>query len=175
MLAGNHEDGTCRNGNPLLALTSSSPDSHLIITSSSPHSHLIITSSSPHLATGDATKPGQRPCSWYGAMVEQSVKASEGARYSCGGSASKGCIRNDTGVFGSESLCMTHCTACENAHVDPCENGGRCVAPSNFKDEAAVSMQAICRSLSDGTIQLRQVPINHKCMLQNTSIAMGLF
>lgn len=113
LLSGNHEDGTCRNGD-------------------------------------DPTGPDRQPCRWYDERVADSVRKSASARFSCPAMGSahgrvSGCVRNDSaGAFDSEETCLRHCLSCAMATTSPCENGGRCIPPRSWSDEAGLERGYDC-------------------------------
>jgi hypothetical protein len=101
-MQGNHEDGTCANGE-------GSGDSKQPCKWYQQMAKFAVEGSGP-----DEPNP-----LWRSPRPD---------RYSCGGGGVRGCVRDPNGLHLSETACVAHCQVCVPS---PCAHGGSCVAVRN--------------------------------------------
>ncbi len=108
LLSGNHEDGTCRNGDdPTRA------------------------DQQPCRWYGERVAESVRKTASARFSCPTAVGSAHGEVAGC-------VRNDTAGTFDSEEMCLKHCLRCAKATVSPCEHGGRCIPPRSWSDEAAL-------------------------------------
>jgi hypothetical protein len=131
-LRGNHEDGTCRNGDAKFTVVDlqQQPRGNASPATATKANASSLASPTPRLGMAEVTTANDAasPCRWYAQMATtQSHRIDRPHRYSCPSAGNKGCVRDANGTHDNETACLAHCAACV---PEPCEHGGSCTAQS---------------------------------------------